>query len=115
MRTWLADQPALREPWAAKDAINRVYRTRGRDRTKRARAALTDSMAFSTLPELRTLRRTLVYWRKKTLAHFYCRLTNARTEGFNDKAKLVIRRASGYESWPLRKPACFLAHPGRRI
>jgi Transposase len=28
------------------------------------------------------------------------RLTNARTEGFNGNAKLVIRRADGYKSFP---------------
>jgi hypothetical protein len=39
-----------------------------------------------------------VYWRKEILAYFYCRLTNPRTEGFNGKAKLVIRRAYGYKS-----------------
>jgi hypothetical protein len=50
--------------------------------------------AMRPLPELRTLRRTLVYWRKEILAYFYCRLTNARTEGFNGKAKLVTRRAA---------------------
>jgi len=60
VRTWLADKPALRELWAVKEALNRLYRVRGRDRAKRALAALTDSMAFSTLPELQTLRRTLV-------------------------------------------------------
>jgi transposase len=99
VRTWLADKPALRELWAAKESLNRIYRIRGRNRAKRALAALTDAMAFSSLPELRTLRRTLVYWRKEILAYFYCRLTNARTEGFNGKAKLVIRRAYGYKSF----------------
>jgi hypothetical protein len=29
------------------------------------------------------------------LAYWLCRLTNARTEGFNNKAKLVKRRAFG--------------------
>ncbi|MBK7584441.1 MAG: hypothetical protein IPI67_30080 [Myxococcales bacterium] len=33
-----------------------INRVRGRNRAKRALAALTDSMAFSTLAELRTLR-----------------------------------------------------------
>jgi len=78
-------------------------------------------MAFSTSPELKTLRRTLVYWRKEILAYFYCRLTNARIEGClallgfasgardlrgaaaplrsNGKPKLVIRRAYGYKSF----------------
>jgi transposase len=38
-------------------------------------------------------------WRKEVLACFLCRLTNARTGGFNGKAKLVIRRAYGYRSF----------------
>ena len=46
-------------------------------------------MAYSALPEVLTLRRTLMRWRREILAYFVCRLTNARTEGFNGKAKLV--------------------------
>jgi transposase len=60
---------------------------------------LTDSMAYSALPEVLTLRRPLMRWRRETLAYFVCRLTNARTEGFNGKAKLAIRRAYGYKSF----------------
>ena len=56
-------------------------------------------MALSSLPEVRTLRTTLLRWRREVLAYFLCRLTNARTEGFNGKAKLVIRRAYGYKSF----------------
>ena len=56
-------------------------------------------MALSQLPEVRTLRNTLVRWRREVLAYFLCRLTNARTEGYNGKAKLVIRRAHGYKSF----------------
>ena len=51
MRTWLADNPARRELWAVKEAFNRVYRVKVRDRAKRALGALTDSMAFSAQPE----------------------------------------------------------------
>ena len=36
-------------------------------------------------------------WRREVLAYFLSRLTNARTEGVNGKAKLVIRRADGQE------------------
>ena len=62
-------------------------------------AALTDHMAHSALPEVQTLRSTLVRWRREVTAYFLCRLTNARTEGYNGKAKLVIRRAYGYKSF----------------
>ena len=43
----------------------------------------------------RCIRTTLYRWQRGVLAYFLCRLTNARTEGFNGKAKLVIRRAYG--------------------
>lgn len=56
-------------------------------------------MASSSLPEVLTLRTTLYRWRHEVLAYFVCRLTNARTEGFNGKAKLVIRRVYGYKSF----------------
>lgn len=99
LRTWLADKPALRELWSVKEAINRFYRIRGHGRAARALTVLTDAMALSSLPEVLTLRTTLRRWRTEVLAYFLCRLTNARTEGFNGKAKLVIRRAYGYKSF----------------
>jgi transposase len=60
---------------------------------------LTDNLAASPLPELQTLRRTLMRWRKEILAYFDTGLTNGRTEGFNNKAKVVKRRAYGYRSF----------------
>ena len=41
--------------------------------------------AYSSLPELQTFRTTLMRWRCEVPAYFLCRLTNARTEGFNGK------------------------------
>ena len=66
---------------------------RGRRCDSKALTGLTDRMALSTLPEVLTLRSTLMRWRREVLAYFLCRVTNARTEGFNGKAKLVILRA----------------------
>ena len=99
LRCFLADKPALRELWSVKEAINRFYRIRGHGRAARALTTLTDHMALSSMPEVLTLRTTLRRWRSEVLAYFLCRLTNARTEGFNGKAKLVIRRAYGYKSF----------------
>ncbi|MDB4983470.1 MAG: transposase TnpA, partial [Myxococcales bacterium] len=70
-----------------------------RDRAGLALTALTDSLAASPLPELQTFRRTLLRWRREILAYFGTGLTNARTEGFNNKAKLVKKRAYGYRSF----------------
>jgi transposase len=51
------------------------------------------------VPELRTLRQTLHRWRSAILNYWTSRQTNARVEGFNNKAKLVKRRAYGYISF----------------
>ena len=96
VQRFLDAQPALREVYLAKEALHRVYRTRGIDRAKGALDKLLGRLAASTLPELATLRRTLAKWRDELLAYFDTGLTNAITEGFNLKAKLVKRRAFGY-------------------
>lgn len=96
---WLEDHSELRELYAAKEALHSLYRIRGLDRAALAFTALTDRLAASTLPELQTFRRTLLRWRREILAYFGTGLTNGRTEGFNNKAKLVKKRAYGYRSF----------------
>jgi transposase len=96
---WLEQHPDLRDLYAAKESLHTIYRIRGADRAAVALTALTDRLAASTLPELQTFRRTLIRWRREILAYFETRLTNARTEGFNNKAKLVKKRAYGYRSF----------------
>jgi transposase len=96
---WLADHPELRELYEAKEALHALYRIRGRDRAALALTRLTDRLAASALPELQTFRRTLIKWRREVLTYFGTGLTNGRTEGFNNKAKVVKRRAYGYRSF----------------
>jgi transposase len=99
LRAWLDQHPELREVYDCKEAIHGFYRIRGQQRAALAFTAMTDRMASSQLPEIQTLRRTLMRWRSEILAYFAHRLTNAMTEGFNNKAKLVKRRAYGYRSF----------------
>jgi transposase len=96
---FLVQHPALAAVYAAKEALHRLYRNKSYDRAHRSLTHLTDTLALSTVPELKTLRRTLMRWRREILAYFRSRLTNARTEGFNAKAKLVKRRGYGYRSF----------------
>lgn len=96
---WLEDKPDLREIYYAKEALHSFYRTKGISRASRALTRLTDLLAHSALPELKRLRRTLRSWRQEILGYFENRLTNARTEGFNNVAKLVQKRAYGYRSF----------------
>lgn len=96
---WLVDQPILKEIYYAKEALHTFYRTKGASRASRALTRLTDALAHSQIPELKRFRRTLKSWRNEILAYFENRLTNARTEGFNNVAKLVQKRAYGYRSF----------------
>jgi transposase len=99
LRRWLDRYPELREVYFYKEALHRLYRTRGQDKAAGALTRLTDAMAASVLPEIKTLRRTLVRWRKEILAYFRHRITNARTEGYNNVAKVVKKRGYGYRSF----------------
>lgn len=98
LKKWLDQHPELKEVYGYKEALFRLYRTKGRTRAADALTKLTDRMATSKLPEIKTLRRTLMKWRNEILAYFEHRITNARTEGYNNKAKVVKRRAYGYRS-----------------
>jgi transposase len=86
LRAWLADKPVLRQLYAAREAIFSLYRMRGHRRASKALTRFTDTLALSSVRGLKTLRTTLMRWRREVLARFLCRLTNARTEGFNGKA-----------------------------
>jgi len=99
LKKWLRQHPALNELYELKEALSSFYRIRGHRRAKKRFKALLDTMAFSSLPEVQKLRRTLVRWRVEVLNYFVSRLTNARVEGFNAKAKLVKRRGYGYRSF----------------
>jgi transposase len=99
VRDFLADHPELRELYEAKEALHAFYRTRGFERAQRAFHNLLEHLKVSALPELQSLRRTLLRWRHEVLAYFETGVTNGRTEGFNLKAKLVKRRAFGYRSF----------------
>ncbi len=96
---WLAEHPDIRELYACKEALHSFYRLRGYQRAADTLTRLTDTMAFSKLPEVLTLRSTLMRWRREILNYFCTSFTNGRVEGLNLKAKLVKRRAYGYRSF----------------
>ena len=56
-------------------------------------------MAHSGRKAVQSLRRTLVKWRIEILNYFKTRITNAKTEGYNRKAKLIQRKAYGYRNF----------------
>jgi len=56
LRVWLADKPVLRELCAAREAIFNLYRVRDHGRASKALTRFTDTLALSSVPELKTLR-----------------------------------------------------------
>src|SRR5690606_3468999 len=56
---WLVQHPALAEVYQAKEALHRFYRTRGYHRAKGALNHLLDRLGRSSVPEIKTFRRTL--------------------------------------------------------
>lgn len=96
---FLIDHPELYEVYNYNQAMYRFYRIKGEQKAARILTRLTDAMAGSTLPEIKRLRKTLVKWRQEILNYFRTGLTNARTEGFNNVAKLVQKRGYGYRSF----------------
>ena len=77
----------------------KFYRIRGHKRAERALTAITDDLANETLDELKTFRRTLMLWRTEILNYFKTRVTNARCEGYNNKAKVIKKKAYGFRSF----------------
>lgn len=96
---WLGDYPELKQLYWAREMLFKFYRTKGFKKASRALTQFTDLLAGSNIKEIRTLRKTLMSWREEILNYFKMRLTNARTEGFNNVAKLVQKRAYGYKSF----------------
>lgn len=96
---YLDQFPELKEVYAFKESLHAFYRIKGYNRAKKALTKLTDRMAKSELKEIKRLRKTLVKWRQEILNYFRTGITNARTEGFNNIAKLLQRTAFGFSSF----------------
>lgn len=96
---YLDQHPELQELYRWKEILHKFYRTRGFNRASHALTQITDRMSESKIPEIKTLRQTLLRWREPILNYFATGLTNGRTEGYNNLAKLVQKRAFGYKSF----------------
>lgn len=109
---FLEMHPDLKILYKFKERLYGLYRTRGYDRATHAFDLIVEDLKpYDSNLDLRRLRFTLVRWRTEILNYFLSGLTNAMTEGFNNKAKLVRKMAYGYrnrENYKLRLlNACF--------
>lgn len=96
---WLDDHPKIKELYHFKEALHGLYRCRGYDRARKALIGLLDRMASSQLSEIKKLRKTLMKWKYEILNYFKNGITNGRTEGFNNLAKTLQKRAFGFRSF----------------
>lgn len=97
--TWLARHRELSEIYHFKEALHRLYRIRGYNKAAYALEKLLARMHTSQLPEIKKLRKTLSKWKNQILNYFKFRLTNARTEGYNNVAKVIKRRSYGFRNF----------------
>jgi len=98
LEQFLKKHPDLHELWVWKERLHAFYRIKGYGRAYERYKRLVNDMSVSFLPEIQTLRKTLLKWKEEILNYFQTNLTNARLEGFNNKASLLKRRAYGYKS-----------------
>ncbi len=96
---YLDNFPELKEVYAFKESLHALYRCRGFNRAQRSLQIMVDRMALSKLPEIQRLRITLIKWKIEILNYFKTGITNARTEGFNNIAKLLKRKAFGFRNF----------------
>lgn len=96
---WLDENPDLFELYWWKERLHSFYRIKRYGHAERILTRITDQMTASQLPEIKTLRRTLMKWRNEILNYFKTKLTNARTEGFNNVAKLIQKRSYGVKNF----------------
>tara|TARA_Y100000782_G_C10147814_1_gene250181 strand:- start:53 stop:1249 length:1197 start_codon:yes stop_codon:yes gene_type:complete len=99
IQKWLKEHPDLEAIYYAKEAIMKLYRCKGRKIASKSLTKLTDILAMTKVKELQTLRRTLMSWREEILNYFENRITNARTEGYNNVCKQLQKRAYGYRNF----------------
>jgi transposase len=98
LEQFLRRYPTMHELWVWKERLHAFYRIKGYGRAYERYKKLLDDMSVSFLPEIQTLRKTLLKWKEEILNYFQTGLTNARLEGFNNKASLLKRRAYGYRN-----------------
>jgi transposase len=95
----LAPHAHLKALYEFKERLHTLYRCRGRKRAEISMQHLIKDLEnYHHFQPLRALRKTLIAWQDEILNYFDSHLTNAMTEGFNNKIKLIKRMAYGFRN-----------------
>lgn len=95
---YLENYPTLKELYDFKEALHSFYRIKNQRQAALVLDSIIITSQISSVPEILTLGKTLQKWKVEILNYFHFRITNARLEGFNNKASLVRRRGYGYKN-----------------
>ncbi len=95
---WLKSYPELNLIYRFKEKLHELYRNTHRERARSSMERLITELGTTNIPELLTLRKTLISWKEEILNYFEKRITNAMTEGFNRIASLVKNLGFGYRN-----------------
>jgi transposase len=99
VKLWLNQHHEVREVYEYKEAIRRVYRSRGITIARKVFNNLMVRMQASENPLVKTLRKTIYAWREEILNYHLQRISNGRVEGFNRKCKLIQRQGYGLKDF----------------
>ena len=96
---WLSPHQELKLIYEFRNRLFALYNCKGKLRASQALNKIIEDLEQVQIQELKALKKTLTRWQTEILNYFETRLTNAMTEGFNNKAKLVKRMAYGYKNF----------------
>lgn len=99
LHQWLNQTPQVKEVYEYKEAMRRVFRTKGVKLASKILTNLIDKMDRSENLLVKGLRKVIVSWRQEILNYHLGRISNGRVEGFNRKAKLIQRRGFGLKNF----------------
>jgi transposase len=98
IRQYLASYPELSELYSFKEMLHSFYRIKNPKQAHDALDSIILAAQKAKTKEVKRLGKTLKNWRNEILNYFDNRMTNARLEGFNNKASLVRKRGYGYKN-----------------
>jgi transposase len=89
----------LKEYYNFYQSLHRFYKTKGHKNAKKKLEKIILAASGSKIKPIQTLSLTLTKWKEEILNYFTTKLTNAKTEGYNNLAKLVQRRSFGFKNF----------------
>lgn len=89
----------LKEYYNIYQSLHRFYRINGYDRARKALEKIIETASRSHIKPIKTLAATLTKWKDLILNYFTTKLTNGKTEGYNNLVKLLQRRGFGFKNF----------------